>query len=59
MTGRIILSIPGFIEGLNPEVERLMYAYGRVRRCAYSMKRKGANRLEIIRRLPSHHPAGV
>lgn len=36
---------------INERVERLMRLFGVARRRAYSMKRKGINRLEIIRRL--------
>jgi IS605 OrfB family transposase len=45
------LTVPGFILGLNGEVERLMLKFGNARRRAYSMKQKGMERLEIIRTL--------
>ncbi len=49
------IALPGFIEGLHPEVEKLMFAYGRCTHRAYSMKwkatRKGLepDRLAVIR----------
>jgi IS605 OrfB family transposase len=57
MTERIIpkpevkLTVLGFIPGLNEEVEHLMLRFGNARRRAYSMKRKGIDRLQIIRDL--------
>jgi IS605 OrfB family transposase len=45
------LTIPGSILGLNEEVERLMLKFGNARRRAYSMKQKGTDRLQIIRKL--------
>jgi hypothetical protein len=36
---------------LHPEVEQLMFKFGNCRRCAYNLKRKGIDRLSIIRQL--------
>lgn len=45
------LTIPCFIRGLNEDVECLMFKFGNARRRAYSMRQKGTDRLEIIKKL--------
>jgi len=45
----MMLTIPAFIPRIDEKVERLMFKFGNCRRRAYSMKRKGIDRLEIIR----------
>ena len=45
------LTIPAYVRGLHPEVEQLMCKFGNCRRRAYNMKRKGIDRLSIIRQL--------
>jgi len=45
------LTIPAYVRGLHPEVEQLMLKFGNCRRRAYNMKRKGTDRLSIIRQL--------
>ncbi len=44
-------TVPGFVCGTHPEVERLIFAFENVRRRAYIMKQKGIDRLTILRRL--------
>ena len=45
------LTIPACVRGLHPEVEQLMRKFGNCRRRAYNMRRKGIDRLSIIRQL--------
>jgi len=45
------LTIPAYVRGLHPEVESLMFKFGNCRRRAYSMRRKGVDRLSVIRQL--------
>lgn len=44
-------TVPGFVNGTNREVEHLIFAFENARRRAYMMKRKGMDRLTILRRL--------
>ena len=44
-------TVPGFVSGTNPEVERLIFAFENTRRRAYIMKQKGIDRLTILRQL--------
>ena len=47
-----VITIPGFVEGINDNVEQLMHKFGNCRRRAYAMKQKGIDRLEILKQLP-------
>jgi len=44
-------TVPAFVSGTHPEVERLVFAFENARRRAYVMKQKGIDRLTILRRL--------
>jgi hypothetical protein len=45
------LTVPGFVNGTNREVEHLIFAFENARRRAYMMKQKGMDRPPILRRL--------
>lgn len=44
-----VVAVPGFVEGINDDVEQLMHKFGNCRRRAYVMKQKGVDRLEILK----------
>jgi IS605 OrfB family transposase len=44
-------TVPAFVSGTHPEVERLIFAFENARRRAYVMKQKGIDRLSILRQL--------
>lgn len=44
-------TVPAFVSGTHPEVERLIFAFENARRRAYMMEQKGVDRLEILRQL--------
>jgi hypothetical protein len=44
-------TIPAFVNGQNEAIDQLMFKFGNARRRAYSMKRKGIDRLEILKQL--------
>jgi IS605 OrfB family transposase len=44
-------TVPAFVSGTHPEVERLIFAFENARRRAYIMKQKGVDRLVILRQL--------
>ncbi|MGB9022400.1 MAG: hypothetical protein WCC94_03080 [Candidatus Bathyarchaeia archaeon] len=46
-----VVAVPGFVEGINDDVEQLMRKFGNCRRRAYVMKQKGRDRLEILKQL--------
>jgi IS605 OrfB family transposase len=52
-----VITVPGFVEGINDDVEQLMRKFGNCRRRAYSMKQKGIDRLEILKQL--HQETGL
>jgi hypothetical protein len=49
--GGMKFTVPGFVNGTNREVERLIFAFENARRRAYVMKQKGMDRLLILRQL--------
>ena len=44
-------TIPGFVSGIHPEVERHIFAFENARRRAYRMKQKDVDRLVILQQL--------
>ena len=52
-----VVAVPGFVEGINDDVEQLVHKFGNCRRRAYSMKQKGTERLEILKQL--HQETGL
>ena len=50
-------TIPGFISGIHPNVEHLIFSFENARRRAYRMKRKDVKRLAILRQL--NREAGI
>jgi len=52
-----VVAVPGFVEGINDNVEQLMRKFGNCRRRAYAMKEKGVERLSILKLL--HRETGL
>jgi IS605 OrfB family transposase len=52
-----VVAVPGFVEGINGDVEQLMRKFGNCRRRAYVMNQKGEDRLEILKQL--HRETGL
>ena len=52
-----VIAVPGFVEGVNDDVEQLVRKFGNCRRRAYVMKQKGVDRLEILKQL--HRETGL
>ena len=50
-------TIPAFINSKHEAIDQLMFKFGNARRRAYSMKRKGIDRLEILKQL--HQEIGI